>query len=130
MPVTAFYAALLAVIFVGLSLRVIFARGESGTLLGDGGNPELQRRIRVHGNFSEYVPFAIILLGLAEGLGAPHVLLHVLGLTLLAGRLAHALGVSRPPEVPAIRVVAMGCTLTMMVLSAMSCLVLALRHEL
>ena len=71
MPITALYAALLAGIFVILSVRVIAARRGSGAPLGDGGNPELLRRIRVQGNFSEYVPLALILLALAEGLQAP-----------------------------------------------------------
>ena len=37
MPVTALYAGLLALVFVGLSFRVIFARRGARVLLGDGG---------------------------------------------------------------------------------------------
>ncbi len=34
--------------------------------LGDGGDPALLQRIRVHANFVEYVPFALLLLALVE----------------------------------------------------------------
>ena len=65
MVVTAFYAALLAPLFVVLSVRVILFRRGSGSTLGDGGDPVLLRRIRVQANFAEYVPLALILMGLA-----------------------------------------------------------------
>ena len=56
-----------SLLFVVLSFRVIAGRRASSTALGDGSNPDLFRRIRVHSNFAEYVPLALILLGLAEG---------------------------------------------------------------
>jgi uncharacterized membrane protein YecN with MAPEG domain len=65
MPITALYAALLTMLFVVLSVRVIAMRRGSGAALGDGGNPELLRRIRVQGNFAEYVPLGLVLLRLA-----------------------------------------------------------------
>ena len=82
MPITALYAALLTALFVALSVRVVAARRGSGAALGDGGNPDLLRRIRVQGNFAEYVPLALILSGLAEGLHTSVWLLHLLGLRL------------------------------------------------
>ena len=47
MPIIALYAALLTALFVVLSVRVVAARRGSGAALGDGGNPDLLRRIRV-----------------------------------------------------------------------------------
>lgn len=45
-------------------------RGRLGVLRGDGGNAELFKRIRIHGNFIENAPlFALVLAG-AEALGA------------------------------------------------------------
>lgn len=129
MPITAIYAALLTTIFVFLSVRVIASRRGSGATLGDGGNPELLRRIRVQGNFAEYVPLALILLGLAEGLHAPDLLLHLLGITLLIGRLSHAFGVSRSNEQFAFRLTGMAFTLTMLIGVAITCFVAALLHK-
>ena len=129
MPITALYAALLTVLFVVLSVRVIAMRRGTGAALGDGGNPELLRRIRVQGNFAEYVPLALILLGLAEGLHTPAWLLHLLGLALLIGRLLHAYGVSRTTEQFAFRVSGVACTLTMLISAAISCITAALLHQ-
>jgi uncharacterized membrane protein YecN with MAPEG domain len=128
MPVTALYAALLTVLFVVLSVRVIATRRGSGAALGDGGNRELLRRIRVQGNFAEYVPLALLLLGLGEGLHAPVWLLHLLGLTLLIGRALHAYGVSRTNEQFAFRVTGVAFTLTMLIGAAITCFVVALFH--
>ena len=56
-----------ALIFVLLSMRVIQMRGDRPrSALGDGSNPALERRIRVQGNFAEYVPMALILLLFVE----------------------------------------------------------------
>ena len=38
--------------------------------------------MRVHANFAEYVPFALVLLALAESLKVPSPLLHSMGLRL------------------------------------------------
>ena len=121
MPITALYAALLTALFVVLSVRVIAARRGSGVALGDSGNPELLRRIRVQGNFAEYVPLALILLGLAEGLHTSAWLLHLLGLALLIGRLLHAYGVSRTNEQFVFRVSGVVFTLTMLISAAITC---------
>jgi uncharacterized membrane protein YecN with MAPEG domain len=51
------------------------------------------RAIRAHGNFTEYVPFALFLMLLIELNGAPRMFMHAIGLTLLAGRFLHAYGI-------------------------------------
>ena len=50
--------------------------------------------MRAHGNFTEYVPLALILMGLIELNGGPPPLLHGLGAALVVGRLLHAWGLS------------------------------------
>ena len=126
MPVTALYAALLAPLFVLLSVRVIGGRREARTALGDGGDPALLRRMRVHANFAEYAPFALLLLALAESLGTRTWLLHVIGAILLIGRLLHAAGVSRHPEIPRLRVAGMALTFAAIGVGALACLLGAL----
>jgi uncharacterized membrane protein YecN with MAPEG domain len=92
--VTMIYASFLAALFLLLAMRVSLRRRAAGIDLGEGGDEELQRRIRAHGNFAEYVPFALLLVAMAELGGTGHILLHVLGLMLLLGRLLHAWGLA------------------------------------
>ncbi|CAA7623680.1 Uncharacterized relative of glutathione S-transferase [Candidatus Terasakiella magnetica] len=94
----ALYAVVLAAFYVYLSIRVIKARMAANAALGDAGNPLLQRAIRAHGNFAEFVPFAVLLIALAEMNGSPVWSIHVLGTVLVLARLCHAFGISREPE--------------------------------
>ena len=57
LPATALYAALLAALFILLSLRVIGARRVHRVALG-APNPLVERAVRAHGNCAEYVPLA------------------------------------------------------------------------
>jgi len=93
MTITSIYAGLLAIWFVLLSYRVVQQRGH-GVSLGDGGDQVLLHRIRAHGNFAEYVPIILIMLGMLELGGAKPWLLHALGATLLAARLLHGVALS------------------------------------
>ena len=94
MHVTSIYAGLLALFYLVLSYRVVVMRGPGGPSLGDGGNPILQRRIRAHGNFSEYVPFILLLIGILELGHFPATFLHVLGIALLVARVLHGYALS------------------------------------
>ena len=95
MPVaiTAFYACLLAVLFMLLSAMVISQRFKSKVSLGDGGERHMMQMMRVHGNFAEYVPFALILMLMAELNGANSLILHLCGWWLIIARGLHAYGV-------------------------------------
>lgn len=92
LPITSLTAAILAVVYVGLAVFIIRLRFRLRVGLGDGNQPELQRAIRMHGNFAEYVPFMLLLLLLCEAqqIAAPWLYL-LAGLTVF-GRLSHALG--------------------------------------
>jgi len=87
------YAALLAFYFIYLSYNVIKIRRSEQVSLGDNANPQLQRAIRAHANFMEYVPFAVILLFLAEYQGLASHYCNLLGGALLVGRVFHNLGI-------------------------------------
>ena len=119
MQIVPFYAGLLALVFVVLSVRVIRQRRGAKVAIGPGGNPSLERAMRVHANFAEYVPFAVVLLALMELQRAPAFLLHALGLVLLAGRLVHAYGVSQPNENFRFRVTGMMATFATLVIAAL-----------
>ena len=91
-PISATYAALCGLLLLALAALVVRARWKYRTGLGVGTEPGMERAVRVHANFVEYVPLALLLLLLAElnGLQAP--LLHACGITLLASRSLHAHG--------------------------------------
>ena len=125
MAVTALYAALLAGFFVFLSLRVIGQRRQAQVEVGSGDDLELLRRMRMHANFAEYAPFALLLVALAESLKAPSWWLHMLGVLLLAGRVIHAYGLSQTPHVLRFRVLGMQLTFAVISLAALTCFVLA-----
>jgi uncharacterized membrane protein YecN with MAPEG domain len=93
-----FYAAVLGLIFIFLSARVVVARRLFRVRLGSGGHELLERRIRVQGNFAEYVPLTVILLTFLELYGAARWLIHVLCIALILGRCLHAYCVSRIDE--------------------------------
>lgn len=95
-PVTTLYAALLGVLLIFLSDLVSRSRKRSRVSLGHGGDPLLERTMRAHGNFVEYVPLGLILLLLVELKGTEMWALHTFGLMLLVGRLLHAYGMIRP----------------------------------
>ena len=124
MPITALFAALLAPLHILLTLRVIGARRAAKVAMGDGGDGLLMRRMRVHGNFAEQVPIALILLGLAESLQAPAIVLFCAGACLLIGRLSHAYGVSQMKETFSFRVTGMMLTFAAIAIAAATCLIL------
>ena len=94
LSITPLYIALLGLLWIIFTLRVGLYRNKNKINLGDGGDPELQRRIRGQGNFIESVPLAVVLLVVMELVGAPFTLLHILAAMLVAGRLLHYIGVT------------------------------------
>lgn len=120
--ITPIYAALLALLYVWLSARVIAGRIRFKASLGDAGQAEMITRIRGHANLSEYAPIGLILLLLTELQGAPAVAVHLLGLCLLAGRLLHAAAFAGPAPRQSLRGPGMILTFTMIVLTALGLL--------
>ncbi len=92
LPVTAMHASLLAVLVVILALLVVRLRRGLKVGLGDGGNRDLARAIRVHGNAIESIPLFLILLGVYELNGGSATLLHVFGGVFFLARVLHARG--------------------------------------
>ena len=122
MMITASYAAVLALVFVGLSVRTIRLRRQAQVAIGDGGDKRLARAARVHANFAEYVPLALLLIHFVEEGGAPTLAVHALCTLLLGGRLLHAWGVSQPRENFRFRVAGMAMTFAAIVLAALGLL--------
>jgi uncharacterized protein len=91
-PITALYAGILGLLITALAVNVTVHRAKLKVDIGDGGNAQMLRMIRVHANAVEYVPLGLLLLGLYElDQGWPAVL-HAAGIALIVGRVLHVAG--------------------------------------
>lgn len=125
--ITGLYAAILAIILCILIVRVVRLRFKNKTSLGDNGHPDLQTAIRVHGNFVETVPMALILMLCIEmnGMafwGSKNLILHLMGITLVIARALHIYALSTPPGYGTNRKVSMGLTMLVFITGAVFCL--------
>jgi len=121
-PVTAACTALCGLLILALAFRVSLLRLKFRVAIGDGGNNDLNRAIRVHANTIEFVPI-FVLLSLCYELyaGASFLLIGLVGLFVVA-RIAFAVGFSLAPVHPLRR---MGAGLSYLTLLLMSLLLLA-----
>lgn len=121
--ITLLYAGLCTLLVLILAFRVIARRLKAKISIGDGGDHELHRRVRVHANAVEYLPLALILLGGMELNGYPNAVIHGFGATLLVSRLLHAWGLSRISGASPGRFV--GTLLTLLLMIAMALFAIA-----
>ena len=94
----ALWAGLSLVLLLVLSVRVVRLRRRHGVEFGDGDRQDLTLAVRAFGNATEYVPAAIGAIAVLALVGAPLLLVHASGLMLFAGRVSHAIGLSRSGE--------------------------------
>ncbi len=87
---TALFAGVLILIQIVLTTLVGVYRGKVGINFMYGDDDVLLRRMRAHANFTETVPIVLIAMALAELAGAPSWLLLAGGMSLVLGRLTHA----------------------------------------
>lgn len=118
---TPLYALAAALIWLTLWFRVTSLRSSLGQSIGDGGDPMLLQRIRQHGNCAEWSAFLLILMMLAEGMGVAALYLHVSGVLLVVGRLAHPFGLKIDTAGHPLRYVGNGSNIVA-ALNAMICL--------
>jgi uncharacterized membrane protein YecN with MAPEG domain len=90
--ITALYAGILALIVIALAINVTLHRVKLRVPLGDGGNAQMRRMIRLHGNAAEYIPLALVLMAIYELNGGGHTGLHIVGSALVAGRVVQTWG--------------------------------------
>ena len=119
MHIVLLYAALLALLFVGLSARTLRMRRRLRIAVGDAGNQAMLRAMRAHANFAEYVPISLLLIYFVEATKASSLFVHALGACLLVGRMVHAFGVSHVKENYTYRVIGMTLTFTPIIAAAL-----------
>ena len=122
-PVTALWTALIACWILLLMLRVVRLRWTRRVGIGDGGDKDLAKAIRVHGNAIETMPIALLLMLTYELGGGAAWLLHVCGSALLASRVLHAAGLTRTAGASAGRM--LGSTLWATVVVVLASLTIA-----
>jgi len=113
---TSIFASLFTFIYLFLSFRVGYFRGSPVMRLifkmdDEINEKKLNRNVRSHGNFSEYVPIFLVLLLILE-IKNETPFLHLLNICLifLYGRLAHAICFSFYEFNPFLRISGMLCT--------------------
>ncbi len=90
-PLTLLLAGFFALMQCALTAWVVVRRLQARVSLSDGGDKQLLRRIRAHGNFTETVPMALLLMALLELAGLAQIWLIAFGFALLLGRVLHAI---------------------------------------
>lgn len=117
LPITAIYAAAMVAISVWLGFQVGSARGKSGISIFHGDDMSLGEKIRRHANFTENVPFVLLLLAILELNGGNAWLLHGLGAALVVARIAHPLGLHADNMRHPLRALGAGLTLLVSVVA-------------
>lgn len=117
------YAGLLGLFYTFLSFRVIRLRRSEQIGVGDGGVSSLTKAMRVHGNFSEYVPFTLLLLAFLEVKGMQPWILHIFAATLIVSRMLHHFGLSKSKGVSFGRFYGALLTFVIMIVASIACIV-------
>lgn len=118
--ITSLYAGLLGLIYIGLTFFTIKGRFKHQVAIGHGGHADMEKRIRMHANFAEYVPIAIILIFLTEMGNISAVVVHILGVSLIIGRVLHALGLIAENTVNKKRQIGMILTLLVIITASIA----------
>ncbi len=123
MTITMITAGLLGLLLLFLGGYVIAGRVSFKVNIGDGGNEEMQRRMRAQANFVEYVPMALILIALMENASiGPSWLVIALGGVLVVGRVWHAQGLLSSSGTSPGRFAGTNMTVAVILVGAVACL--------
>jgi uncharacterized protein len=95
LPLSTFFAGVLALAQVPITIAVGLRRVRTGIQFFDGADVRLLRLMRAHGNFAETVPIALIAMAAAEMVGASRSLLAAGGSALVLGRMLHYVTILR-----------------------------------
>lgn len=116
--ISGLYAAIAGLFLTYLSLRVIRLRRSRRISVGPAGDADLERAMRVQGNFTEYAPIMLLLLVIAELNGLATIAVHGLGVALIASRIIHFLGFRSATAPMRLRVSGMMATFAVIALLA------------
>ena len=90
LPITFTFISVLAILMIPMTGWIGMRRDKIGRVLrGDGGDPILFKRIRIHGNLMENAPLLALTLGAAEYTGLRPAWLWLAVATFIVGRVLH-----------------------------------------
>jgi uncharacterized membrane protein YecN with MAPEG domain len=88
-PVTITFIALYSIVLIPIAGWIGTYRSSINALRGDGGDPILFKRIRIHANLTENAPVMALALGASEMLGMTQWILWLAVCSFLIGRISH-----------------------------------------
>jgi uncharacterized membrane protein YecN with MAPEG domain len=120
--ITGLYAAILALLYARISLKVIGARRQNRISLGAGPQGEISAIVSAHANFAAYVPLLLLLTYFLEvGGRTPPYVLHAIAAAYTVGRVLHFLAFRGPEMKFRLRAAGMQLTLwPLIVLAALN----------
>ena len=98
MLITPLFAALFGVFYFLLSLNVVRFRLSKQVSLGDGNDKNVERAVRIHANFIEYVPLLLLLFYFYEIITLSSTLVLFLASGLFMARVFHVIGMLKPRQ--------------------------------
>ncbi len=120
-PITAFVAAVCALLLLALAVDTVRHRMRLRVAFGDGGDQTLISATRSHANLAEHAPVAILLIGVLELSRANHYALMALGAAFLVGRVLHIIGLYQPTSGNPPLARTLGVMTTWITMAALSC---------
>ncbi len=120
--ITSLYAGILAFMLLALSIFVIRGRLMHKVGLGNGGKQDMMQRMRMHGNFIEYVPMLLIMMAIMEINGLHVWMLHTYGIILVSARAIHAYGLYISPGTSLYRFIGAGGTFFLLLIGGIACI--------
>jgi uncharacterized protein len=132
LPITAFVAAVCAIMLLVTAIDTVRQRIRLKTAFGDAGDAKLISASRSHANLAEHAPIVILMIGMLEMANVHHLALMGVGALFLLGRVAHIFGLYTPAQAgkpPVPRQIGVIVTwITLVVLSGWTLFVLATQN--
>ena len=119
-PVTAFVAAICALLLLLTAIDTVRQRIRAQAAFGDAGDAKLISASRSHGNLAEHAPIVILLLAFLELAHAWHIGLMAIGALFLFGRVLHIWGLYLPASTKPPLPRSLGVIITWLTLAALS----------
>ncbi len=119
-PVTAFVAAVCALLLLITAIDTVRQRIRAQAAFGDAGDARLISASRSHGNLAEHAPIVILLLAFLELSHAWHMGLMAVGALFLFGRVLHIWGLYLPASTKPPLPRSLGVIITWLTLAVLS----------
>ena len=119
-PVTAFVAAICALLLLLTAIDTVRQRVRAQAAFGDAGDAKLISASRSHGNLAEHAPIVILLLAFLELSHAWHMGLMAVGALFLFGRVLHIWGLYLPASTKPPLPRSLGVIITWLTLAVLS----------